>query len=120
MKEHKIKQTENEVKAAIRQYLEVMGYNVDRINNAGVYRGKGKDGSSRFSFAGSAGVADLYATKEGDYPIWVEVKATGKKPTASQIAWGQRINKTFGTIWIYADSLDIFIEKHNPYLRREL
>ena len=110
-----IKQTENEVKKAIKQYLELKGYVVDRINNGGIYRGKNKDGNSRFSFAGSAGVADLYATKDDDCPIWIEVKATGKKPTVSQLAFGERINKTLGTFWIWADSLDMFMENRLTY-----
>ena len=109
IKSKKLKCSENEVKSAIKQYLELKGYIVSRINNGGIYRGKNKDGNSRFSFAGSAGVADLYATKDDDCPIWIEVKATGKKPTASQFAFGERINKTFGTFWMWADSLDIFM-----------
>lgn len=108
----KIKSTENEVKATITQYLKLKGYCVNRINNCGVYRGKNKDNSDSFSFAGSVGVADLYATKDGCHSIWVEVKATGKKPTASQTAWGERINQTIGTDWIWADSLDMFMDKH--------
>lgn len=105
-----VKQSENTVKTAIRQYLELHGYKVYRINNGGVFRGKNKDGGTRFSFAGDKGVADLYAIKDGDYPIWIEVKATGKKSSASQKEFADRVNKTFGTYWIEADSLDVFIK----------
>lgn len=108
----KVKQTENEVKKAIKQYLELKGYKVYRINNGGVYRGKNKDGENRFSFAGDSGVPDLYAIKNGDYPIWIEVKATGKKPSVSQCKFEENVNKTFGTIWIWADSLDMFIKTY--------
>ena len=107
----KIKQSENEVKKAIREYLELRGYEVDRINNGGGFRGFNKDGKKRFSFAGTPGVADLYATKKGDYPLWIEVKKTGGKPSEYQCKWGSRINETFGTFWLWADSLDMFIIK---------
>lgn len=105
----KIKQTENEVKSAIKQYLELHGYKVYRINNGGVYRGKNKDGATRFSFAGDAGVADLYAI--GMNTLWVEAKATGRKPSATQLEFGMRVNKTLGAAWLWADSLDMFIDK---------
>lgn len=105
-----VKQSENAVKSAIKQYLETMGYKVYRINNGGIYRGKNKSGKATFSFAGDKGVADLYAIKNEDYPIWIEVKATGKKSSASQKEFAERVNKTFGTYWIEADSLDVFIK----------
>lgn len=106
----KTKQTENEVKKAIKDYLEFNGYEVYRINNGGGFRGFNKDGKQRFSFAGTPGVADLYAVKKGDYPIWIETKATGKKPSASQIMFGEVINKSFGTYWMWADSFDMFLK----------
>lgn len=107
----KIKQTENQVKAVIKRYLEIKGYKVYRINNCGVYRGKNAKGGDRFSFAGDAGVADLYATKTNACPIWVECKATGKHPSESQEEFGKDVNDTIGTIWIWADSLNMLIGK---------
>lgn len=106
----KIKQSENDVKKAIKEYLELNGYEVYRINNGGGFRGVNKDGNERFSFAGTPGVADLYAVKEGDYPLWIETKATGKKPSESQVKFGEVINKSFGTYWICVDSFDAFIK----------
>ncbi len=116
MKIPKIKSSENDVKKAIREYLELMGYEVYRMNNGGGFRGFTKEGKQRFSFAGTPGVADLYAVKKGDYPLWIETKATGKKPTDDQYKFGLNINLSFGTFWIYADSLDMFINKHNSII----
>ena len=65
----KMKQTENEVKKAIKEYLEYNKYTVYRINNAGGYRGDDTQVKPRFSFAGTPGVADLYAVKKGDYLV---------------------------------------------------
>ena len=113
MKMPKIKQSENEVKKAIRQHLELQGYKVYRINNAGMFRGYNKQGEQRFSFAGDTGVADLYAIKNGDYPLWIETKATGKTPSKDQEDFGKNINKTFGTLWLWADSFDMFLPIYN-------
>ena len=107
----KIKQTENEVKNVIKNYLSLMGYSVYRINNAGVFRGTGKDGKNKFSFAGDAGVADLYAVGGSGVALWIETKATGKKPTEEQSEFGRVVNNSLGTYWLWADSLDMFIEK---------
>lgn len=109
MKMPKIKQSENEVKKAIKKYLELEGYEVYRINNGGGFRGVNKDGKERFSFAGTPGIADLYAVKKGDYPLWIETKATGKNPSENQIKFGEVVNKSFGTFWIWADSFDMFM-----------
>src|SRR3972149_393366 len=97
MKIPKTKQTENEAKRAVKEYLEYSGYTVYRINNAGGYRGKDKQGNPRFSFAGTSGVADLYVTKKGVCPFWVEIKATGKTPAPAQYDFGSDINDTDGT-----------------------
>lgn len=100
---------ENDVKKAIREYLELKGYKVYRINNGGSYRGKNKKGGARYSFAGSPGVPDLYAMKDGSSPLWIETKSTGERATASQLEFGELANKTVGTLWVCADSLDKFI-----------
>jgi|SRR3990167_177046 len=107
----KMKQTENEVKKAIKEYLEYNKYTVYRINNAGGYRGDDTQGKPRFSFAGTPGVADLYAVKKGDYPLWIEAKATGKTPSNYQLTFGVCVNASFGTFWIWADSLEMFVPK---------
>ena len=106
----KIKQTENEVKKAVREYLELQGYAVYRINNGGIFRGKGKDGKNKFSFAGDAGVADLYAIKPAAITLWVETKSTGKKATESQKKFGREAIRTGYALWICVDSLDALME----------
>jgi len=107
----KIKQSENDVKKAIRQYLELHGYTGHRINNGAVWNEK----KQCYIFHGTAGVADEYYTKDGDYPIWLEAKATGKKPSKPQVEFGERVNKSFGSYWFWADSLDMFISKYKSW-----
>ena len=113
MKIPKIKQSENDVKKAIREFLELNEYEVYRMNNGGGFRGFNKEGKQRFSFAGTSGVADLYAVKRMQSPLWIETKATGKKPTDDQYKFGKKINESYGTFWIWADSFDMFLELFN-------
>src|SRR3990167_8630937 len=103
-----LKQSENEVKKAITEYLEWQGWTVYPIGNKGGFRGYNKDGKIRFSFAGKKGVADLYAVKRYYRPLWVEVKATGKKPSKAQWDFIWRVNSAYGGWWVWADSLDSF------------
>lgn len=107
----KIKSTENEVKKAIKEYLEFNGWKVYRINNSGQYRGKNKDGKDRYSFAGDPGVPDLYCLKKGEYPLWIETKATGKKPSEPQIEFIQLVNAITlcGTRAFWCDSFEMFL-----------
>ena len=100
---------ENSVKKSIREYLEWHGYTVDNINNGAIWNKKRKC----YIFHGTPGVADMYATKDGKYDLWVEGKATGKKPSEAQCKFGERVNRSRGSVWIWADSLDMFIEKYN-------
>lgn len=110
-KAKRFKQTENEVKKAIKEYLEAKGFRVFRINNGGVYRGMGKDNKPRFSFAGDAGVADLFACGHG-VGMWVETKATGKRPTLEQDWFLNEINLIGGGHYaVWADSFDMFVSK---------
>lgn len=113
MKLPKIRQSENDVKKAIKEYLELNGYEVYRINNGGGFRGFNKDGKQRFSFAGTPGVADLYASKRGANPLWIETKKTGGLPTEDQYKFGKNVNASLGTFWIWADSLEMFMELFN-------
>lgn len=105
-----IKQTENEVKAAIKKYLEVNGYTVYRINNAGMNVSQ-KGEKPRFAFHGTPGFSDLVAFKPGCVVVFVETKATGKKPSNTQCEF-LSLASTCNAIAIWADSLDMFIKKH--------
>ena len=113
-KKVRFKQTENEVKKAIKEYLEAKGFRVFRINNGGVYRGMGKDHKPRFSFAGDGGVPDLFAFRLSVHSLsmWIETKATGKLPTPDQFRFLYDINLIGDQHWgLWADSLDMFIDK---------
>ncbi|OHC01811.1 MAG: hypothetical protein A2Z57_06410 [Planctomycetes bacterium RIFCSPHIGHO2_12_39_6] len=113
MKNPNFKQTENEIKKATREYLELNGYEVYRINNGGGFRGFNKDGGKRFSFNGTPGVADLYAVKKGECPLWIETKKTGGKPTDDQYKFGVNINLSVGSLWFWSDSFDMFLRIFN-------
>lgn len=115
----KIKSSENEVKKAIKEYLEFNGWKVYRINNGGQYRGKNKNGKDRYSFAGDTGVPDLYCMKKGNSPLWVETKATGKKPSAGQTEFIKLAN-VCGARAVCVDSLDMFLEEASFPLGRHL
>lgn len=109
----KIKQPENEVKKAIKEYLKFDGWEVYRINNAGQYRGKNKDGKDRYSFAGDAGVFDLYCIKPREYDMWIETKATGKRPSQEQLHFMQLVNSVPGHFAFWCDSFDMFLPLYN-------
>lgn len=105
----KVKQNENEVKRAIKEYLEFNGWKVRRINNAGIFRGYNKKGDKRFSFDGDSGVSDLHCTKSGINQMWIECKATGKKPTLAQENFIKDINSTLDGIAFWCDSFEMFL-----------
>lgn len=104
-----IKQTENEVKAAVKKYLEAHGYDVYRINNAGVNVSQEGD-KPRFAFHGTPGFSDMVAFKAGSQVVFVETKATGKKPSDAQDKF-LALASTCNAIAIWADSLDMFVKK---------
>lgn len=104
-----IKSTENEVKKAIKEFLEYNGWIVRRINNGGTYRGTNKDGKDRYSFAGDPGVFDLYCIKPYIYDMWIETKATGKKPSEDQVKFMNFVNSVPGRFAFWCDSFDMFL-----------
>ena len=104
-----IKQTENEVKAAIKKYLEAHGYKVYRINNAGMNVAQ-KGERPRFAFHGTPGFSDMVAFKAGCLVVFVEIKATGKKPSEAQNSF-LNLASTCNSIAVWADSLDMFVDK---------
>ena len=108
MKMPKINQSETEVKKAITEYLEWHGWEVYPIGNKGGFRGYNKKGEIRFSFAGKKGVLDLYCVKKGCLPMWVETKATGKKPSKEQEDFMRLVNSTPRGIAFWCDSLERF------------
>ena len=116
MKMPKIKQSENDVKKAIKNYLELNGWRVYRINNSGQFRGFNKKGEVRFSFAGDPGVSDLHCTKASVNQMWIECKATGKKPSEDQENFMRDVNSTPSGIAFWADSFDRFLMQYNDII----
>ena len=111
-----MKQSENEIKAAIMKYLEANGYAVYRINNGGVAIGgrSGKAGDKvRYAFHGRKGFPDIVALKKGRCVVFVEVKATGKKPSVEQTVFLELAGSCPNIIAIWADNFDKF---HNEFL----
>ena len=107
----KMKQSENEIKAAIMKYLEANGYSVYRINNSGVaICGKGNKAGDkvRYAFHGKKGFPDLVAIKKGKNVVFVETKATGKNPSPEQAAFLEVAGSCPNTIAIWADNFDKF------------
>lgn len=107
-----IKSTENEVKKAIKDYLEFEGYEVHRINNAGTKR-KDKNNREFYTFAGTPGVLDLYCVKPGHRDMWVETKATGKKPSKDQMEFMKFVNSVPDRVAFWCDSFDMFLSLYN-------
>lgn len=110
-----MKQTENEVKAAIVKYLEIQGYTVYRINNGGVARKRGN--RIFYTFHGKKGFADLVAFNPDlkFATVFVETKSTGEKPTPEQREFMDLVNACEGCMAIWADSLDMLrgVMEHN-------
>ena len=109
----KIKQSENDVKKAIKKYLELNGWRVYRINNSGQFRGFNKKGEVRFSFAGDDGVFDLFCLKAGEYSMWIETKATGKILSEDQEGFQMLVNSAPYGRAFWADSFDMFLMQYN-------
>lgn len=95
-------QTESEVQAQIKQYLEIEGYTVYRINNGAVYN-KSRDA---YVFHGKSGIADMLALKAGKPALFIECKKTGGKPSASQIEFLRLVNASTGIRGTCVDRFD--------------
>ncbi|MCR4293656.1 MAG: VRR-NUC domain-containing protein [Candidatus Kuenenia sp.] len=108
----KIRQSENQVKQAIKEYLEFDGYEVYRINNGGTKR-KDKNGKEFYTFAGTPGVFDLYCVRPRHSDMWIESKATGKKPSEDQIKFMKLVNSVPGRYAFWCDSFDMFLPIYN-------
>ena len=102
-----IKQTENEVKSAVKKYLEVNGYTVYSINNAGM--NVAKKGDRPLWFAG------MVALKPGCRIVFVDTKSKVKKPTDDKDLFLNLVNHC-NDIGIWADSLDMFVEKFDKQI----
>ena len=112
MKMPKMNQSENDVKKAIKEYLELNGWTVFRINNAGTKR-VDKKGNEFYTFSGTPGVFDLYCLKRGEYPMWIETKATGKILSEDQEGFHLLVNSSPYGRALWADSFDMFLKQYN-------
>ena len=114
----KNKQTENEVKNDISQWLSWHKISHRRINSGGFYgEYKGKERFYKFVSwlwpKDDLVILDIHGWHKGRF-FEIECKAPGKKPNESQkktISYFQKI----GIISFYADSHDMFIKKWEMY-----
>ena len=111
-KNMKIKQSESDVMKAVRKLLGFEGYEVYRINNGGTKR-EDKHGNEFYTFNGTPGVFDLYCVKPGSIDMWIETKATGKKPSEDQLKFMRLVNSVPGRYAFWADSFDMFLAQFN-------
>lgn len=99
------KQTENDIKKAIKRHLEYQGYTVYRINNAGTFNKK----RDAHIFHGTPGFPDLIALKKGRNALFIETKAPGKKPGAAQLECLELASTSLPPIGLWFDSFDEFL-----------
>jgi len=109
-----LKQTENEVLKAVEEYLEWKGWHCFRIYNGGVpARAINNQIIYKKKDPKYAGVTDLIAIKK-EYPVlFIEVKATGKKPQPKQIYFISLVNNSICDMAVCIDSveaLQVFME----------
>lgn len=100
-------ETESTVQKQIKEYLEVLGYSVYRINNTGIFNKE----RNAYIFHGTAGVPDLIALKRGQKILFIECKGTGKKPTEDQVEFMDMVNNSTGMMAVCADSLEKIIKE---------
>lgn len=108
----KIKQSESDVMKAIKKHLEFEGYEVYRINNGGTKREDAK-GREFYTFNGTPGVFDLYCIRPRHSDMWIETKATGKKPSDAQNKFMALINSVPGRYAFWCDSFGMFLSIYN-------
>jgi hypothetical protein len=104
----KLKQSENQVKKAIKDYLELSGYHVFRINNGAVFNQKQNCWISHQT----KGVPDLLCiNKKLRRLLFIETKATKKKASIDQLVFLDNIDGIYSVQGMVCDSLDSLISK---------
>ncbi len=92
---------EKDLQKAILDFLNCNGVLAWR-NNTGSFAGEYK-GKKRFVRFSTPGAADIFALlKKGPF-LAIEVKASGKRPTPIQLAWGKMIREQ-GHLWLWFDN----------------
>lgn len=108
LKSKKKLQSENDVKRDVVNYLELSGYQCFRINNGAVYNKK----RDCWIFQGKPGVSDLLAVnKRLGRILFIELKATKKKPSQNQIDFLNLVDGIRSVRGICVDSLDSLLGK---------
>ena len=106
-KKWKLKISEVAITNQIIEYLEIKGWRVWKIYNAGVPAGV-RDGKMTFRRKPEEykGVPDLFAMKEGYNMLWLEVKGSGGKPSLEQQEFIDLAQKTYNGTAEVVKSLD--------------
>ena len=103
---------ENDIKKQIKTYLELNGWDVYRINNAGMFNAKRQE----FIFHGKKGFSDLVAIKD-NVLLFIETKAPGKKASKEQEQFLESVGRCCIVNGIVADSLKVVEDfLHSNYL----
>ena len=108
-----VKLSERDVTAAVKGWLEAKGWYAIRLQS-GLVRGNTQ---GTFMRLGENGLADwVFLKKWAGFPLGllVEMKATGKKPGPHQVAFEAKMRR-MGLTVIWADSLEMFIEKYEQF-----
>lgn len=112
----KPKLSESVVQKQIKQYLELVGYTVYRINNTGTWN----ESQQAHIFHGSKGVPDLLGMKKGHPLLWIEFKGTGGKLSQAQMEFIGLADGLPSVRAICADKLETVIEfLDNPFSFRK-
>lgn len=100
--------TESQIQSQIKQYLELHGYIVYRINNTGQWNAT----RSCYIFHGTKGFCDLVAVnKQKDKILFIEVKKKPNKPTADQLKFLDMVDGIHSVNGIVAYGIDDLIKK---------
>ena len=94
--------SESTVQSQVKQYLELMGYKVYRVNNSGTWN----ESKHCYIFHGTAGVSDLIGFKAGHPALFVECKSPKGKPSPAQVEFLGLVNASDGAIGVCVDNLE--------------
>ena len=97
-----MKETEANIKRAIRDYLELKRYVVVSVRNVGIVK---PDGAYIPLPKGDRGISDIIACSPAGRFCAIEVKKKGNKPSTEQLEFLDRVHQANG-IGIVAYSLD--------------
>jgi hypothetical protein len=88
-----MRESEADIKRAIRDYLELKGYVVVPVRNVGIRK---PDGAFIPLPKGDRGISDIIACSPAGRFIAIEVKKKGNKPTAEQLEFLDSVHRKLG------------------------